>query len=236
MKNFFKIACFIAGVLILMALLGIPFRGGYWSARGYVADRDARIEGKGIRKYFKGYVVNESVVPCDREVPYMDPNEKDAFEIPKDQRRDFEKIYDLCRREGIRLVLYAVPSPHCYSTSMHNGYVKFAEEYGLPFLDGNWDIEKIGIDMTHDYFDKGGDHLNLFGTRKMTEYLAQYLESECDLTDHRTDPAYKSWDDLLPAYEQEIIDMEGTGYPILEGKIKERRRKEKNDPEGKKDR
>ena len=185
------------------------------------------IEGKGIRKYFKGYVVNETVItPYEGKDPHLDPNEKKAFEIPKDQKYVFDKIYDLCAKENIKLVLYCAPSPHCYSTSMHNGYAKLAKEYHLDFLDGNEDFDQIGIDVDRDYLDEDGDHLNLFGTRKMTKYLGQYLTDNCDLTDHRDDPEYSSWAEILPLYEQEVKDMEGTGYPIIEEQIK----KEKETP------
>lgn len=191
------------------------------------------IEGKGIRKYFKGYVVNEIVTPCDREMPYMNPEVTEVFEIPEDQMRVFKKIYKLCQDEGIKLVLYCAPSPHCYNMKMHNGYAKLAEDYGLDFLDANIDFEKVGIDMATDYFDKDGDHLNLFGTRKLTKYLADYLKEECDLEDHRNDPAYQSWDDLMPAYEQEVSDMEGKSYPKMEDEIKEKKKKDRAKiPEG----
>lgn len=330
-KDLLKIAAFAAGVIIIIVLLDIPFRGGYWYLKGYVADRDSRIagiqeepagqidvlnvgdsladnaitpvemyrdygitsyvmgrdlqkcietyyaiklalrnqnikvvlwevhnlckgqkdyerymvgiseyakyrsqfikyhyvwkrlmEGKGVRKYFKGYVVNEVTVPYEKKVPYLNLEVTDAFDPPSDQMRVFQKIYDLCRKEGIQLILYAVPSPHCYNMSMHNGYVRLAQKYDLPFLDGNIDYEKIGIDFAKDYSDDDGDHLNLFGVRKMTKYLAEYLVRECGLEDHRNDPAYKSWSDILPAYEQEVLDMEGTSYPKMEREKEER--------------
>ena len=54
MKNIFKIAGFAAGLIIIIGLLGGPFRGGYWYLRGYLADRDCRIAG--IQKEPKGQV------------------------------------------------------------------------------------------------------------------------------------------------------------------------------------
>ena len=328
-RDLLRIAGFLAGLIIIISILDIPFRGGIWYTRGYLADRDARIagiqeetegqidvlnvgdsladvaltpvelyrdygitsyvmgrdlqkcietyyairlakkeqpikvvlwevhnlckhmggfepymssvseftkyksqfikyhyiwkkwiEGKSIRKYFKGYVVNEAVTPYNGADPHLDPSVKDAFEIPRDQKYVFDKIYNLCEKENIKLVLYCVPSPHCYDTRMHNGYAELAKEYHLDFLDGNEDFDRIGIDVEKDYFDDDGDHLNLFGTRKMTKYLGQYLSENCGLTDHRNDPDYSSWEEILPLYEQEVIDMEGTGYPIIEEKIK----------------
>ena len=45
MKNIFKIAAFTAILILMIGLLGSPFRGGYWYLRGYLADRDCRIAG-----------------------------------------------------------------------------------------------------------------------------------------------------------------------------------------------
>ena len=330
MRSIGKIAGFIAGVLIIIAILDVPFRGGYWYSKGYLAERDARIagiqeepagqidvlvvgdslannslspmelyrdhgitsyvmgrdlqlceesyyairlalrsqkvkvvlwevhnlckhqknpepyivgvsefarfksqfikyhyiwnrlfEGKWIRKYFKGYEINEAVTPFELNRVYPDREETEAFDPPKDQLAVFKRIYALCEKEGIKLVMYCAPSPHCYNTKMHNGYTKLAKEYGLDFLNGNWDIEQVGIDYSTDYFDEDANHLNLSGVRKMTDYLAQYLVEECDLTDHRGDPAYSSWDELLPADEQEVREMEGTSYSEIEKKLKE---------------
>ena len=148
-------------------------------------------------------MVNEVSTPYEGDMPYMNTADTDVFKIPEDQLYVFEKIYDLCQKEGIKLVLYSVPSPHCYDMRQHNAYAKLAQEHGIDYLDGNVDIEKIGIDMATDYFDDDGDHLNLCGTRKMTVYLGDYLRDNCDLEDHRDDPAYRSWADQLTDYEEE---------------------------------
>ena len=331
MRRIGKIAGFIAGVLILIMILNIPFRGGYWFTKGYLAERDSRIAGiqeepegqidvlvvgdslannsvsplelyrdhgitsyimgrdlqrcietyyairlalksqdikvvlweahnlckhqkapdryivrvsefarymsqfikyhyvwsrlfekKTIRRYFKGYEINEAVTPFELNRVYPDREEKEAFYMPEDQVAIFKMVYALCQREGIKLVLYCAPSPHCYSTKMHNGYKALAQEYGLDYLSCNWDIDKIGIDYSTDYFDEDANHLNLSGIRKTTAYLAQYLVNECSLTDHRGDPAYRSWDELLPEYDREVEEMAGTSYPEIEKALKKK--------------
>lgn len=173
-----------------------------------------KLNGFEPRTYFKGFTVNEAVEPYtdDNFYDYSDTR-TDVF--AKEQYYYFDKIKKLCDERGIRLVLYGVPSPWCYNIRMHNGIAKLAEENGVDFLDGNDEPDKVKIDWNRDTFDEG-DHLNLYGSIKTTNYLAEYLVNECDLVDHRGDPAYQSWSDLLPAYEQEIRDMEGISYPILE--------------------
>ena len=45
MKSILKIAGFTVLLILMIGLLGYPFRGGYWYLRGYLADRDCRIAG-----------------------------------------------------------------------------------------------------------------------------------------------------------------------------------------------
>ena len=73
----------------------------------------------------------------------------------------------------------------------------------------------MDIDWKNDFYDDG-DHLNVFGAEKATDPLGVYLSKECGLEDHRGDPAYRLWDEMLAKYKQEVIDMEGTDYFILE--------------------
>ena len=132
----------------------------------------------------------------------------------------------LCGEKGIKMVLFCNPSPVCYDAPTVNGIRQFSREAGVDFLDGNADIEKIGIDWETDTYDEG-DHLNLKGARKMTEYLADYLERECNLEDHRHDPEYQEWNDLLSVYDEEVRKMEGTSYPILEEEQEQERMRQK---------
>ena len=180
------------------------------------------IDGKPGRRYFKGFVVNEAVDPYE-DNNFYDLTDERADRFGNEQIRYFRKICKLCRDNDIKLILYCVPSPYCYNIRMHNGFVKLAQEEGIDLLDGNYDLDKVQIDWKKDTFDKG-DHLNLFGSRKMNKYLAEHIKASCDLADHRGDPAYQSWDDLWEEYAQEVKDMEGTSYPILE---KEKKKGEK---------
>ena len=335
-RNFIKIAGFLAGLIAILAVLSMLFGGGYWAQKGYVADRDARIalvtteepgtidvlnvgdsvcnisltpmelfqdygytsynigrdlqkamesyfyirttlkkqpvkvilweahnlfreenifdfcgiilteyinyripfikyhyiwknwlEGRGIRKYYKGYLVNEAVKPYSGEEYYYWPD-KEIYPIHMRQQLVFKMVLAYCRRRGIKVVLYSGASAACYDIRMHNAVAQFAEECGVEYMDANYDRDKIQIDWEHDTFD-GGDHLNLYGARKMTTYLGDYLRDNCDLTDHRNDPKYSSWHELWKDYVREVEEMEGTSYPILEEEIKESKKENKKE-------
>ena len=174
------------------------------------------VSGFKMRPYMKGFVINEAVKQYTGG-EYYDPSDKSVKEVNPVQHYYFDKIRKLCDEEGIKLVLFCNPSPVCYDTPMLNGISRFSQEESVDFLDANAEIEKLGIDWETDTYDKG-DHLNLNGSRKMTKFLAQYLVQECDREDHRSDPGYQAWNDLLAVYDEEVRRMEGTSYPILEKK------------------
>ena len=172
-------------------------------------------DGRSIRKYFKGFIVDETVNGYDGPVPYYDPEDPDTYPMPWESGYMLTKIQKLCERNGIKLVLVGAVSPVCYNTQVNRRFEKEAQERGLEFLDLNCKLDKIGIDWVNDYSDKG-DHVNEYGAEKVARYLGGYLSKEYGLEDHRGDPGYESWDDMLAKYGQEVIDLEGTNYFHLE--------------------
>lgn len=177
----------------------------YWSKRS-------------IRHYFHGFLVNDGHDPYTGGEYYnWDSESREPLYIF--YKLMMKETANLCKRNGIRLVLYSAPSPVCYfDISRHNTTADLAAELGVDYLDANYDRDKIQMDWKTDTHDCG-DHLNLSGSRRMTVYLADYLTENCDLTDHRGDPDYQAWEDLWPAYEEEIIQMENIYYTILEDQL-----------------
>lgn len=173
-----------------------------------------KVNGFTPRPNFKGYVINEVVQPYIGG-EYYNNDGTDAAEIRGEGLYFFDKIKKLCDENHIQLVLYTNPSPLCYRPAQNRGIQKFAKEKGVDYLNGEADVEQIGIDWSRDTYDKG-DHLNLDGAKKMTDYIGRYLADEQELEDHRGDAAYRTWNELYTAYEQEAERMKGTAYYRLE--------------------
>ena len=173
------------------------------------------VSGHKMRPYFKGYAINETVEPYTGG-DYMDLSDTSAVSVVnRFQYYYFAKVKKLCDENGIKLVLFCNPSPVSYDMPIINGFRKFSQQEGVDLLDANSELEKVGIDWKTDTYDSG-DHLNLNGVRKMTDFLAHYLEEECGLEDHRPDSGYRAWNELLPVYDEEVRRMEGLSYWILE--------------------
>lgn len=147
---------------------------------------------------YKGFSIREAVDSYDGG-EYM--KETDAKEeISSFVQMYMEKIRKLCKKKGINLLLVSVPSPVNYNYQKHNAIADYAGEKGIPYLDLNLKKE-LGIDWKVDSMDKG-DHLNLSGAHKVTEYLGNYLKESYKLADHRTEQAYQEWNIVATFYKE----------------------------------
>ncbi|MBR0091963.1 MAG: hypothetical protein IJP92_09720, partial [Lachnospiraceae bacterium] len=117
----------------------------------------------------------------------------------------FTELLEFCKSEGLK-VLFVVH--HYPQTKEDKELYNYMEErvraYGLDFLNANDDWETIGFDFDTDMYDS--NHTNVLGAEKYTRYLADYLVTQYDLPDHRTDAAYAEWDALYEAFAEETAD------------------------------
>ena len=67
----------------------------------------------------KGFEIRRGIRPYKGTADYMQETSQEAS-ISWMNQRIFDRIVDLCREKGIRLVLYSAPSPVNYNTKKHN--------------------------------------------------------------------------------------------------------------------
>lgn len=150
----------------------------------------------------KGYVFSRSVAPFSGDQNYMQTTPEPAA-LSVTAEMYFDLIYNLCRENGIQIVLFCVPSPTSWNYAKHLGVMQLAERYELPFLDVNLFYEDIGLSLETDTRD-GGNHLNHSGAVKISAYLGAYLSDFYALTDHRSDEAYRRWNEDYLIYTEDI--------------------------------
>lgn len=149
---------------------------------------------------FKGYRYIDSV-KATKNVNYM--VQTDSTEpISTSNTNDFRRIYELCKKNDIKLLVLRTPSIKNWNYAKYDAVRQLAEKYKVKFIDLNMD-NSIGIDWTQDTYDKG-DHLNYSGAEKVTRFLGAYLDKRYDLPDHRGDKEYASWEKSVEKYLQKI--------------------------------
>lgn len=166
--------------------------------KGRLAGESARVSA------WKGFRVKSGVRACLDTKKYMKPTDHIRM-VPSGNRAIFDKILKECKDKNIEVVLYSAPSPVNYSYANHNGIALLAQESGVPYLDLNLETADIGIDWLRDTMD-AGDHLNISGAEKTTQYLIPFLQS-LNLPDHRGQKAYAAWDHLAGKYDSQVAGM-----------------------------
>lgn len=140
------------------------------------------------RNIQKGYVLSLKTEPQERSGPY--PTQ--SIPLHPTAEKYLIKIIELCREEKIPLVLFKTPAPSSENLLMQlNGIAELADKFDIPWIDFNRLVDQIHLDYSTDFVD--GGHLNVFGAKKVSAYLSQYLQEHFHLEDRRKDPKYASW-------------------------------------------
>lgn len=142
------------------------------------------------RAAMKGFVLRKNINPYLGRC-YMVESEK-INSMEQDIIVYLDSINKLCSENGAVLLLVSTPSPKNWNFEKHNGVMQWAQERGVTYIDLNL-ISEIGIDWETDTKD-GGDHLNITGAKKVTNYIGSILGELCDIQDTRSNPEYKDWE------------------------------------------
>ena len=117
----------------------------------------------------------------------------ESFVIDEKHEKYLRAIIELSKENNIPLVVMVTPY---VLTPEEQGYFNYVEdicmEEGVTYIDFNKMYDELSIDFSTDMAEKV--HLNFSGTKKLTEYLGNYIVNNYDIPDHRGDAKYSSWD------------------------------------------
>lgn len=164
-------------------------------------------------KYAYGYNVFDNkgqdtiveIKAYNGEKSYME-NKGEKYEIPQKTKKYIDDIIQICKNKKIELILVEVPSADSWSLAKSNAVAEYAKENDLTFIDFNLLLDEIEFDWTKDTPD-GGDHLNIYGAKKVSEYMGKYLKEKFDLPDRRKDDNYSSWFESSKKYHNNIKEL-----------------------------
>ena len=137
---------------------------------------------------YEGWTVlpeSETAPPAEVEIAYL------------------ERIVELCRQEGIELLLTAAPFTTPEDDDLNrqaavNAVTGYAEAWGVPFVNLMHRTEEMDFDFSTDMADTY--HVNWRGMEKVTAWLGDYLEGHYSLPDHRGEASYSRWDEAVPVW------------------------------------
>ena len=148
----------------------------------------------------KGYVERRETVPAD--VDSIMPMIQRYSRIPRKNAKILRRMRDFCRENGAELVFISTPSLCSWSQPRFDAVQAMADALEIPYLNMENDIPgEAFIDWQTDTYD-GGDHMNLTGAIKVSDYLGSWLSDTGLFQDRRGDPAYADWNETLAQFER----------------------------------
>lgn len=177
-----------------------------WSHKRYrylsSADYKKYQDNEPLYSSWKGFGNNFSITP------YENPqivNDGSMAALPEKQKKYYEMILDLCKKEDIELLVMLVPySGYTYEDmAVFNAAKDIADKQGVSFYNFNDCCDEIGIDWTTDFADTM--HMSYLGNEKFSRYLGQFLLEHYEWEPHTNDTAkYESWDRALHYYQNSL--------------------------------
>lgn len=159
---------------------------------------------------YKGFRIKTDMKAADA-TDYMAASTKTESMRPLN-RWYVERIAQLCRERGAKLVLVSTPSTKNWNARRHNCVEQLAGQLGVDYIDLNTGTRamEIAIDWKTDSCD-AGDHLNVHGARKVTSEMGRILSRAYQLPDHSYDASYSSWSEAYARYAQKVGESAKTG-------------------------
>ncbi len=148
-------------------------------------------------KTYKGFAISSKVKPYAGGEYMMSTSKR--MKLEADNIETLESIKKMCEDKGAKFVLYSAPSPKNYNFKKHNALTALAKNEGVDYIDMNMYVKELDIDWLKDTRDKG-DHLNLAGAVKTTNFMGQYLAENYNLPDRRNDSCAERWNKLEKQY------------------------------------
>ncbi len=119
----------------------------------------------------------------------------------------YRKTIELAKENNIPIII--VISPYAGITEgeqqMYITAQSIAEEYDVEFLNCNLILDSIGMDFSQDAADAA--HLNYKGNQKFSSYIGAYIKENYQVSDHRGDSKYATWDRGADYIEQQIYNQ-----------------------------
>lgn len=154
-------------------------------------------KGMDITTVKKGYN-KDYVYKSDKRIKLNDINKK-----------YIDLIVKTAKEENINLEFIWIPSPDSWKMERSNTISDYAHENNIKYTDLNLNYKDFNLDFKEDTCDEG-DHLNVYGAIKVSEYLGKYINDNYKFDKH-DEKLIKRWNNDLKIYKEDIKELESLG-------------------------
>ena len=163
---------------------------------------------------YKGMAMIAETKPYIDNEKYME-DKSDNSKISDNSLYYINKIRNLCKKKNIQLLFIQMPEakriakPY-WSLAKSKKVKELADNYEIEFIDFNLTENqvKINFDWTKDSSD-GGEHLNVYGAEKVSNYIGKILSEKYNIPNHKNDANIADeWNEEAQRYEQHKKELE----------------------------
>lgn len=155
---------------------------------------------------WKGYIEMDAVEHHQRPSLVWTSTKRNMNEREEEYAR---KIFELCREEGIEVMLLGMPNPDYANDHMYyNALWAVAAEYGFGGINYNDPNLRYGLRYSSDFAD--WQHLNVKGSMTFSRKLGADLLERFDLPDRRGDEAFDSYERTAADWYEQLPSFEST--------------------------
>ncbi len=132
-----------------------------------------------------------------------------------DRNKDIiDRLIKLSQENDFELEFIVIPCDRTVlDQKVINGCIEYAESKSIRCTDFNALRDEVGLENSYDYLDS--NHLNSYGSRKLTQYIEYSLLNDYDLLDRRGDERYEYWNEDLEYYYHLSLQHELSGVENL---------------------
>ncbi|MCM1568112.1 MAG: hypothetical protein NC081_01545 [Roseburia sp.] len=150
----------------------------------------------------KSYHFGEHYMETDSEKP------DEEYLLSDLSKEYFQKMIRICEEKGIALILMKAPGAN-WNWTRHRTIQDFADANGIDYIDfcNPELLQEIQFDASTDFADEGM-HVNISGSKKISDYIGAYLVEKCHMENKKDNPQYSEWEKDYKLYKRLLTDFE----------------------------
>ena len=196
---------------------------GNWSELPHDLLYAVSVPADSLRGYtmLKGAKTKTMVHAFSREELYnLRPGvENERSDLLEDCRTELIALLEYCREQDLQVLFVRFPHAVLEKEAVRFGRACTAgdiiREYGYPFVNFDLMLDELGIDAETDFYN--AEHLNIYGQKKFTEYLSEYMMEHFGIRPSELDKKTRDeWDRCAAYYD----DYAALGRLLMEKGIR----------------
>ena len=158
------------------------------------------------RSILKGYRTTTDIYNSDvKKINKRIGSETGVLPLNQELERKLRELLTYCVEQDLNVVFVRMPHMVYNKTydrvKRSNRAEQIVKGYGFDYLNLERSWDKIGIDIKTDYYNL--DHLNIYGTVKMTNYLGNIIQNDYGIgKSELSDSQKENWESAAKSFNQ----------------------------------